>query len=128
MFFVSKSCLASPISFLCLFLFFFHFVFIPQTALHQRNFHFQFPIVVKEYSAINHIDFCSSSPGDYLVTCSSKVCLVFIFLSGTSNTLACNRNLLRELMTECVHIFSNVGKNTTFTVSSEIQGNRYGLV
>jgi len=34
---------------------------------------FNFPVIVKEYSAINHVNFCSSSPGDFLVTCSSKL-------------------------------------------------------
>ena len=33
----------------------------------------QFPVIVKEYSAINHINFCEASPHDFLVTCSSKV-------------------------------------------------------
>ena len=49
---------------------------IPLNLFYEGHYLFQFPVIVKEYSAINHVNFCNSSPGDYLVTCSSKVCLV----------------------------------------------------
>lgn len=34
---------------------------------------FQFPVVVKEYSPINCVDFCTTDPHDFLVTCSGKL-------------------------------------------------------
>eukprot|EP00794_Sanderia_malayensis_P009625 gene9625-10610_t len=34
---------------------------------------YQFPVVVKEYSGINHVDFCQCAPHDFMVTCSAKI-------------------------------------------------------
>ena len=34
---------------------------------------FQFPIVVKEYGAVSHVDFCRSKPHDFVATSSSRV-------------------------------------------------------
>lgn len=34
---------------------------------------FQFPIVVKEYGAVSHVDFCPSKPHDFVATSSSRV-------------------------------------------------------
>ena len=44
-------------------------------------FFLQFPIVVKEYGAVSHVDFCRSKPHDFVATSSSRVSIPLSFFS-----------------------------------------------
>ena len=54
---------------------------------------FQFPIVVKEYGAVSHVDFCRSKPHDFVVTSSSRVSIspfsLFDTFSGAIQRSGC---------------------------------------
>eukprot|EP00795_Rhopilema_esculentum_P006449 gene6449-11894_t len=65
---------------------------------------FQFPVIVKEYSAINQIDFCEAPPKDFLVTCSGKI---QIFSSTTSQL---KRTITRFKSSACCGKFRKDGK------------------
>ena len=39
---------------------------------------FQFPIIVKEYGTVSHVDFCRSKPHDFIATCSSRVSMILL--------------------------------------------------
>ena len=71
---------------------FFLFARTDQKTLFYHCF-FQFPIVVKEYGAVSHVDFCRSKPHDFVVTSSSRVSIspfsLFDTFSGAIQRSGC---------------------------------------
>lgn len=47
---------------------------------------FEFPTVVKEYTAINHVDFCNVKPYNCVVTCSGKIQIFSPFTNEVKRT------------------------------------------
>ena len=52
---------------------------------------FEFPTVVKEYTAINHVDFCEVKPFNCLVTCSGKLQVFAPYTNEVKRTYTRNK-------------------------------------